>query len=228
MQVNDSRYITGRLLYPEMRRDDDTRAARDPPEPRKPRCYICFPEQYYHKKMQDIVHANRRHRDQAWIFNLVHGTAKHDREVIYIDAEHWLLCSHPESAMRFLVVFKDLHLHSIRDLRQKHMPMLRDVQRRVAAFVRGRLPHDAPHFKLFFHYMPSVFQLHMHVCLQHTGDPLRVHSLQSVLFRLKLDDLWFQHALILCPVRRLFGHTGLDDCRNPLAPPTRRSRDLTA
>jgi hypothetical protein len=63
--------------------------------------------------------------------------------------------------------------------------------------------------------MPSVFQLHMHVYLQHTGDPLRVHSLQSVLYRLKLDDLWFRHALILCPVRRVFGHACLEcsDCK---------------
>ena len=95
---------------------NDTRAPSNPPEPRKSRYFICFPEQYYHKTMQHVIAANRRHRDQAWIFDLIHGTAKHDREVIYIDTEQWLLCSHPESDVRFLVVFKDLRLHSIRDL----------------------------------------------------------------------------------------------------------------
>jgi m7GpppX diphosphatase len=179
-------------------------------EPRRSRHFICFPEQYYHKAMQHVISANRRHRDQAWIFNLINGTAKHDREVIYIDTEHWLLCSHPESDARFLVVFKDLRLHSIRDLRHEHVPMLRDVNRQVAAFLRGRFSRDVRDFKFFFHYMPSVFQLHMHVCLQHTGDTLRIHSLQSVLYRLKIDDLWFQRALILCPVRRVFGHLYFD------------------
>ncbi len=80
----------------------------------------------------------------------------------------------------------------------------------VAAFLRGRFSRDVRDFKFFFHYMPSVFQLHMHVCLQHTGDTLRIHSLQSVLLRLKIDDLWFQRALILCPLRRVFGHLYFD------------------
>ena len=191
-KVNESRGVTGSL------------------EHRRPRYFICCPEQYYNKATQHAIAANRRHRDQAWIFNLVHGTARHDREVIYIDTEHWLLCSHPESDARFLVVFKDLRLHSIRDLRHEHVPMLRDVNRQVAAFLRGRFSRDVRDFKFFFHYMPSVFQLHMHVCLQHTGDTLRIHSLQSVLYRLKIDDLWFQRALIRCPVRRVFGHLYFD------------------
>ena len=185
-------------------------------EPRRSRYFICFPEQYYHKAMQHVIAANRRHRDQAWIFSLINGTAKHDREVIYIDTERWLLCSHPESDARFLVVFKDLRLHSIRDLRQRHVAMLRDVNRQVAAFLRDRFAGGVPEFKFFFHYMPSVFQLHMHVCVQHTGDTLRIHSLQSVLYRLKIDNLWFQQALILCPLRRVFGHLCLDGSESKL------------
>ena len=186
--------------------DRDTRMSGNTPEPHKSRYFICSPEQYYHKIMQHCISSNRRHRDQAWIFNLINGTAKHDKEIIYIDTEQWLLCSHPESTVRFLVVFKDLRLHSIRDLRQKHISMLRDVKRRVSAFLSDRCSKQSSDFKLFFHYMPSVFQLHMHVSLQHTGDPLRVHSMQSVLRRLNLDDLWFREALILCPVRRMFGY----------------------
>lgn len=188
----------------------DTRILGDTPEPRKSRYFICSPEQYYHKIMQHCISSNRRHRDQAWIFNLINGTAKHDKEIIYKDNEQWLLCSHPESTVRFLVVFKDLRLHSIRDLRKKHISMLRDVKRQVTEFLSDRFPNQSSDFKLFFHYMPSVFQLHMHVCLQHTGDPLRVHSIQSVIHRLKQDDLWFRKALILCPVRRMFGHACCD------------------
>jgi m7GpppX diphosphatase len=189
---------------------NETRGMAGTLEPRRSRHFLCSPEQYYHKAMQHVIAANRRHRDQAWIFDLISGAAKHEREVIYIDTDQWLLCSHPESDVRFLVVFKDLRLHSIRDLRHEHIPMLRDVNRQVAAFLRARSPKDVRSFKFFFHYMPSVFQLHMHVCLQHTGDTLRIHSLQSVLHRLDFDDLWFRRALILCPLPRVFGHLHFD------------------
>jgi len=191
-KVNESRGVTGSL------------------EHRRPRYFICCPEQYYNKATQHAIAANRRHRDQAWIFDLVSGAAKHEREVIYIDTDGWLLCSHPDSDARFLVVFKDVRLHSMRDLRQEHVSLLLDVNRKVAAFLRRRFPKDHPKFKFFFHYLPSVFQLHMHVCQQHTGDALRIHSMQSVIHRLNTDSLWFQKALILCPMRRVFGHLACD------------------
>jgi hypothetical protein len=50
----------------------------------------------------------------------------------------------------------------------------------------------------------------MHVSFELTGDPVRVHSLQSVIVRLKKDDLWFHEALILCPLRRMLTHLHLD------------------
>jgi hypothetical protein len=65
----------------------------------------------------------------------------------------WLLCSHPDSNVRFLVVFKDLRLHSIRDLRQKHISMLRDVKRQVTAFLSDRFSKKSSDYKLFFHYI---------------------------------------------------------------------------
>lgn len=178
--------------------------------PRKWRYYICHPELYYHRTFQDIISANRRHRDQAWIFNLVEDKSRHEKEIIYIENDDWLLCSHPESTSRFLVVFKDLTLHSIRDLRQKHVPLLMDLRCQVTKFISERFFKSRRHVKFFFHYLPSVFQLHMHVSFELTGDPMRVHSLHSVIFRLQKDDLWFQKALILCPARRMLSHLHLD------------------
>jgi len=177
---------------------------------RKSRYYICYPELYYHRTFQDLIYANRRHRDQNWIFNLVADESKHESEIIYHENDDWLLCSHPESSSRFLVVFKDLTLHSIRDLRQKHIRMLEDLQCKLNAFIRDRFFSSRRRIKLFFHYLPSVFQLHMHVSFELTGDPVRVHTIQSVIIRLKKDDLWFQRALILCPLRRMLSHLHLD------------------
>lgn len=176
---------------------------------RKSRYYICYPELYYHRTFQDLIYANRRHRDQNWIFNLVVDKSKHESEIIYSENDDWLLCSHPDSSSRFLVVFKDLTLHSIRDLRQKHIPMLQNLQCKLIAFIRDRFT-SRRRIKLFFHYMPSVFQLHMHVSFELTGDPIRVHTIQSVIVRLQKDDLWFHKALILCPLRRMLTHLHLN------------------
>ncbi len=71
----------------------------------------------------------------------------------------------------------------------------------MCAFLRKR---HATHWKFqcYFHYMPSVFQLHMHVCLPRTSDAGHVHPLGLVRRNLGARNNWYRHALILCPAQR--------------------------
>ena len=54
-------------------------------------------------------------------------------------------------------------------------------------------------YLMYFHYMPSVFQLHMHVSMRKAPDSLRVHQVHNVLHNLSQRDKWYKDALILCP-----------------------------
>jgi hypothetical protein len=97
--------------------------------------------------------------------------------------------------VRYLVIFRDTALKTIRDLAQKHVAMLEHVKQTVRAWLAQNDP-DA--YEMYFHFMPSVFQLHLHVrrtasCRQH----LRVQPLANVISNLRKTPDHYQNALIL-------------------------------
>jgi hypothetical protein len=53
-------------------------------------------------------------------------------------------------------------------------------------------------YHMYFHYMPSVFQLHMHVSMRKAPDSLRAQDVQHVIRNLNTSDTWYRDALILC------------------------------
>jgi hypothetical protein len=159
---------------------------------------ICTPESYYDAEFQRAVLDNRR--QNQWIFDLIANDSC-PGETVYHNASQWLLARdlHRGTDNRYLVIFKNHDLHSIRDLRADHIDLLRDI----VAFLKKWLPVHEPaqhkKYLMYFHYMPSVFQLHMHVSMRKAPDSLRVHQVHNVLHNLGQRDSWYKHALILCP-----------------------------
>ena len=99
---------------------------------------------------------------------------------------------------RYLVVFRDQELFCIRDLRARHVPMLRGL----LAFLKQWLPAQEPllhrKYHMYFHYMPSVFQMHMHVSMRKAPDSLRAQDAHHIIRNLARTDTWYRDALILC------------------------------
>ncbi len=125
---------------------------------------------------------------------------------MYIDRAQWMLVlsNKPvasQSEARYLVVFKDTFLHSIRNLQGRHLELLDEVETAVCAFLRKRHANHRK-FQCYFHYMPSVFQPHMHVCLPRTSDAGRVYPLGLVRRNLDARNNWYRDALILCQAQR--------------------------
>jgi hypothetical protein len=75
--------------------------------------------------------------------------------------------------------------------------MLRAMWVKVSRFVRARHANHAA-FRYYFHYMPSVFQLHMHVSMRKSLESFRAHHMHHVLRNLHSHDAWYRDALILC------------------------------
>jgi hypothetical protein len=172
---------------------------------------ICSPETYYDAGFQKLLVENRR--QNQWIFDLM-TIPDCPGETVFHDTPDWLLARdlHRGPDNRYLVVFRDTQLFCIRDLRARHVGMLRSL----VAFLRDWLPVQEPQlhskYHLYFHYMPSVFQLHMHVSMRKAPDSLRAQHVHHVIRNLLLADTWYKDALILCP-------------STPLSKP--RSGDLT-
>lgn len=92
-------------------------------------------------------------------------------------------------------MFKDTTLKTIRDLRPKHLPLLDEIKTRVQAWLCERQKSG---FCMYFHYMPSVFQLHLHVrekssCRKH----IRIQPLQNVMNNMTKTPTYYKDALIM-------------------------------
>ena len=123
----------------------------------------------------------------------------------FIDTPEWIMCSNIHAGVddRYLVVFKDQRLRTVRDLRGSDVDMLLSMNKRVREFLRKTHPLVANKFKIFFHYLPSVFQLHAHVSTKRLAFNMnRRQPLACVVRNLLFDDQYYKHALILTSVQR--------------------------
>lgn len=159
---------------------------------------ICSPDAFFSPEFVQQIAAHRSDPQQQWIFNLIKGQVT-QTEVVCLNSDEWMLVKGvPPSAEanRYLVVFKDLELHTIRDLRQRHLPMLRNMQRDVRRWLARNEPKHGQ-YRLYFHYIPSVFQLHLHVCCTPPVDPARRQDLPGLIRNITALDTWYRDALML-------------------------------
>jgi hypothetical protein len=178
---------------------DERRTKRDLP-------VICSPHEYFDRSFQERIALNRANKAQQWIFELIAGRIDAS-ETVYIDRAEWMLVRNNRPATgpaerRYLVVFKDKALHSLRNLDGRHVALLEEVEGAVRAFLRGEHPLRHAEFRCYFHYMPSVFQLHMHVCVAKATDAGRVQPVGLVRRNLAAKSSWYKDGLILCPAHR--------------------------
>jgi hypothetical protein len=158
---------------------------------------ICAPEAYYAADFQRLLAQNRR--QNQWIFDL--ATLPHcPGEKVYHSTPDWLLARdlHRGADNRYLVVFTDPALFSIRDLRAHHVAVLKAVAAHVRRWLPEQEPENHAKYHSYFHYMPSVFQLHMHVSMRKSPESFRAHHMHHILRNLARDGAWYRDALILC------------------------------
>jgi len=164
---------------------------------------ICSPHDYYSTANQESIARLCARDNQQWIYSLIATGSVAHNEIVIFKTTQWLLClnKHPSEDTRYLVVFRDHGLKTIRDLRASNAPMLLDVARSVRAQVRARHP-AWPGCIVYFHYYQSVYQLHAHVC-EDRGQPqvragsCRCHHVRHVVRNLLAVSLWYAKALIL-------------------------------
>jgi hypothetical protein len=158
---------------------------------------ICSPSLFFSADFKEKMETNRA--NQKWIFDLINKDFDPKKETVYMDKKDWMLVrgsSHSKDTKRYLVVFKDTTLYTIRDLRQKHLKMLRQMRNVVRSFLAREEPNNGQ-FRLYFHYLPSVFQLHLHVCCTPPVDCARRQYLPGVIRNIESNDTWYRDALML-------------------------------
>tara|TARA_B100000780_G_scaffold186942_1_gene131313 strand:- start:726 stop:1343 length:618 start_codon:yes stop_codon:yes gene_type:complete len=164
---------------------------------------VCCPHKYYSESFQTFIRNNCNKEDRRWIYDLINGHIDM-QETVFCNEPEWMLCldRHPGADTRYLIVFKKLHLKTIRDLRQGDLALLHRIQDEVRRTLR-RLHPSWTQTDIYFHYHPSVYQLHAHVCQVTDENSDRVwynsrrHQFKHVVRNLNRDTNWYRDALIL-------------------------------
>lgn len=155
---------------------------------------ICSPETYWGSDMQQYIAASTASPENQWIYNIEQS----EDECILMETEHVVLCrdKHPSSEERYLIVFRDCSLKSMRSLRGEHIGLLEHVARVIKAFQHKECMQGQ--WSAYFNYPPSTFQLHLHLAPRVLGKVhMRAHNLFRVLNNLRRDPTHYANALIL-------------------------------
>ncbi len=156
---------------------------------------VCSPNDFYKSKMNKFITRQCNDISSQWIYQIIDNKLKDTDEVVFHNTPEWVLCldKHVGQDTRFLIIFKDRSLHTIRDLRQTHVRMLHEID----AFLVQWLGAERSKYSFYFHYMPSVFQLHLHITTVYsTRNTVRMQPLHVVIRNIEQDSLYYHKALI--------------------------------
>ena len=148
-----------------------------------------------------------------WITQVARGEL--EKEAVLMEDSDFLLLpdTHKRNDWRtgearvvnLLIVFKDLSLHTIRDLRAEHLPVLHRIQTDVLERVEVLAGVPAAELYCYFNYQPSnPLLLHMHVSwpLPANRDSTRHHLLHTVCFNLGLHGEYYRDCPLATTVSR--------------------------
>ena len=144
------------------------------------------------EKMESFIHSEIKKRE--WPYKVIAGESETDR--VILRTENYILLPDIDNkdTSHLLVLFTDPALLSIRELRGSHVPMLKQL----LEMLKSRYPTDSI---MFFHYPPSVWQLHLHVVTLTTNPRIsnemqKIHFLQDVISNLEIDSNYYTKATL--------------------------------
>lgn len=137
-----------------------------------------------------------------WIDNIVFNK-KEAASILYQDEDFVFL---PDlkwdkkniESLYFLAIVKNKNLRSIRDLKRCHLNLLKKINNIGINLLCEKYNKNDDEFRLYFHYPPSFWQLHIHFNLiskKWSGALIDYsHSLNNVINNIQLLDNYYQLA----------------------------------
>lgn len=91
-------------------------------------------------------------------------------------------------------------IKSIRDLNHTHLPLLRNIRSKIAEAIESRYGILATQLRMYFHYQPSFYHLHIHINPVRNDAPgiwcEKSHMLDTVINNLELLPDYYQKATL--------------------------------
>ena len=118
---------------------------------------------------------------------------------------------HPQRmTLNWLSIVNDLSVRTLRDLRGKHVPMLRCMLASCMHAVETYTGIPRDQVMAYVHYPPSVYQLHVHFSYPYGQychrDAYRVHSLEGIINNLEIDPEYYAKSTLHLAMYRQSPH----------------------
>ena len=139
-----------------------------------------------------------------WIYNIINGTSEQEsmlyRDELCVIVPTYMWDYKNIEKMHILCIPTDINLRCIRSLNSTHIPLLEHMKRVTLDVIKRQFDIDECYIKMFFHYEPSTYHLHIHfVNIAHNECRSSVeysHELNNVIFNLNLVSDYYQLAIL--------------------------------
>lgn len=107
----------------------------------------------------------------TWVDNILHHGAEADRVVFRSDDPEAGFVLLPDmkwdrktkSTLYLMAILVHPDLKSVRDLNRSHIPLLKTIRQEILNSTESTFGVPADQLKLYFHYQPSYYRMHIHV-----------------------------------------------------------------
>ena len=164
-------------------------------------CKKMIPETY--QEYLDFI-SKRNFNKEQWVYNILDGKAEQDK-ILYRDDKIVVIPNYTwdckDMSKMYLLVFPiDRSLKSLRDLNEKHIELLEHCKNKTLEIIKNHYGFDKNDIKMFFHYSPSTYHLHIHfVLISNTECNSSVeysHELSNVIFNLSIKSDYYQSIIM--------------------------------
>lgn len=152
--------------------------------------------------------SKRDFKKEQWVYNILDGLAEQDK-ILYKDDSiiiapnyTWVVTKgagidYSDLSKMYLLTFPmDKKLHSIRDLDGSHIELLELIKTKTLEIIKTTYGFDSDVIKMYLHYAPSTYHLHVHFVLVSNTDTNSSceysHELSNVIENLKINSDYYK------------------------------------
>ena len=147
---------------------------------------------------------NRDPKKDKWIYNILDGISEQEsilyRDELCIVIPTYMWDSTNVDKLHILCLPTDTSLRSIRSLTNEHIPLLEHMKQVTTEIIKIKYNLDEYYLKMFFHYEPSTYHLHIHFVNASNHDSRSSveysHELNNVMFNLSICSNYYKRAIL--------------------------------
>ena len=142
-------------------------------------------------------------KDQ-WIYNIIDGLAEQEK-ILYRDQYIVIVTNYiwngvDLDALHILTIPTDKTLRCLRSLDLSHINLLNHCKNKTCEIIKERYNVEKDQLKMYFHYPPSVYHLHIHFSTIYNNNAQSSveysHDLSTVIFNLGIANNYYKTAIL--------------------------------